>query len=171
MSPGQPWGEAPITNRGIDWIHKFVNGFQWDAINHQLPNNDNKFRTQRDISSWYVTFGYRDGEVGSCLVYNPTPCKIVRTSGKMADSHFDRAVTTFHWTANGEMSFDVNLIFLFFILLLLHVIRFKLFSLKSYTEGMHFFYKTDFEPIVVVFRIVVWRLKSNNENCLFCNRH
>ena len=138
MSPGQPWGEAPTTNWDIDWIDNFVNGFQWDAINHQLLNNDNKFRTQRDISSWYVTFGYPDGKVGSCLVYNPTPCKIVRTSGKMADSHFDRAVTAFHWTANGEMSFDVNLISLFFILVWLHVIRFKLFSLKSYTEGTFF---------------------------------
>ena len=140
MWPGQPCGEVPITNRDIDWIDNCVNGFQWDAINHQRPNN-NTFRTQRDISSWYVAFGYQDGKVGSCLVNNPTPCKIVQTSGKMAGSHIDRAVTAFHWIANGEMSFDVNLIFLFFIPVLLHVIRFKLFFLKSYTERMHFLIK------------------------------
>ena len=81
------------------WIDNFVNGFQWNAT-HQRPNN-NTFRTQRDISSWYVAFGYQDGKVGSCLVNNPTPCEIVRPSGKMAGSHFHRAVTAFHWIAIG----------------------------------------------------------------------
>ena len=113
-----------FTNRDIDWIDNFVNGFQCDAINHLRPNNYDEFRTQRDISSWYVNFGYPDGKVGSCLVNNPTPCEIVRTGGKMTGSHFNRAVTAFHWIANEEMSFDVNLISLFFIPVLLHVIRY-----------------------------------------------
>ena len=57
----------------------------------------------------------RSGHTCDCghliVLNNCTPFEIVRIIGELPSSHFDRAMTAFHWIANEGIYFGVTLIY------------------------------------------------------------
>ena len=60
------------------------------------------------------------------MMINPTPCKIVQTSGQVTGSHFDRAVNSPHWISIKEIYFELNSVSRFCSYCTLFIIDFSL---------------------------------------------